>query len=161
MCAGWACVSSGNIRFNDFLEAEACANTWPGLITMINDVKPVHVQPYYLVTYGDNVVWTICKSNLRFASQTASSAVVNMNLRIARLRRATAARLDPGDWRSITDIRVAVSGWGGHKTSWSVITLPVAVLVNKTRRFPFFWILTVSCTLYANTEYIIKPIKCT
>lgn len=38
---------------------------------MINDVKPAHVQPYYLVAYGDNVVRTICKSNLGFASQTA------------------------------------------------------------------------------------------
>lgn len=163
MCAGWACLSSGTIRFNDFLEAQASANIWLGLITMINDVKPAHVQPFYLMTPGDNVVWTICKSNLRFASQTASSAVVNKNLRIVRLRRPTAARLDPGDWRSITG-RYALRWVGGvvtRRTSCSVITLPVTIRVKKTGRFPFFWILTVSCKLYANTEHITQPIKWT
>lgn len=142
MCAGRACLSSGNIRFNDFLEARASANIWLGLITIINDVKPAPVQPFYLVAHGDNVVWTICKSNLRFASQTASSAVVNKNPRDREgPRRRPGSVLVAGD-QSLTDTRCGE--WaggrrgGGSQDARHEAWLHFLIPSLWRRHFPFF-----------------------
>lgn len=157
MCAGWACVSSGNIRFNDFLEAQACANIWPGLITIINDVKPAHVQPFIL--WHTAIMWFEQSASQTWGLQVKLQVELSWTWTWGSWGSAGPLRLDPGDEINHRQIRVLVSGWGGHKTR-VMITLPVTVLVKKTGRFPFFWILTLPCKLYVTTEYIIKPIKC-